>query len=249
MKFEFIQIDKYSPVPLYEQLKACLIKAIRNGTLTPGQKLPTEEEICLKFAISRPVVRQAYGELDKLGLLERKRGSGSFVKSNTDRGVFLMQLVSYNEELAMIGMKAGTDLKKKEVAPYHAQIYEKLRLEPQQHCLHLERMRYADKRPFTYIENFVPLDLFPGIENHDYGTESLYHIMKDVYGIYPARAVRSIRAEIIDPAQARLFHIEKGSPVHMLESTAYDQYDRPIDYSIETYPGNTHRFDFVVYRE
>lgn len=249
MKFEFIQIDKYSPVPLYEQLKACLIKAIRNGTLTPGQKLPTEEEICRKFCISRPVVRQAYGELDKLGLLERKRGSGSFVKSNTDRGVFLMQLVSYSEELAMIGMMAGTDLKKKEVAPYHAQIYEKLRLEPHQHCLHLERMRYADKRPFTYIENFVPMDLFPGIENHDYGTESLYHIMKDVYGIYPAKAVRSIRAEIIDPVQARLFHIEKGSPVHMLESIAYDQYDRPIDYSIETYPGNTHRFDFVVYRD
>ena len=249
MKFEFIQIDKYSPVPLYEQLKACLIKAIRNGTLTPGQKLPTEDEICRKFTISRPVVRQAYGELDKLGLLERKRGSGSFVKSNTDRGVFLMQLVSYSEELAMIGMTAGTDLKKKEVAPYHAQIYEKLRLEPQQHCLHLERMRYADKHPFTYIVNFVPMDLFPGIENHDYGTESLYHIMKDVYGIYPAKAVRSIRAEIIDPVQARLFHIEKGSPVHMLESIAYDQYDRPIDYSIETYPGNTHRFDFVVYRE
>ena len=77
MKFGFIQIDKYSPVPLYEQLKACLIKAIRNGTLTPGQKLPTEDEICRKFSISRPVVRQAYGELDKLGLLERKRGSGS----------------------------------------------------------------------------------------------------------------------------------------------------------------------------
>lgn len=249
MNFEFIQINKYSPIPLYEQLKGCLIKAIRQGTLTPGQKLPTEEEICRKFGISRPVVRQAYGELAKLGILERKRGSGSFVKANTDRGVYLMQLVSYQEELAMIGMRPGTDLKKKEVIPYHAQIYEKLGLESKQHCLHLERMRYADNSPFTYIENYVPMDLFPGIENHDYGRESLYHIMKDVYNIYPVKAVRSIRAEIISPVQAQLFHIEKGSPVHMLESISYDQYDRPIDYSIETYPGNTHRFDFVVYRE
>ncbi|MEY8357188.1 GntR family transcriptional regulator [Lachnospiraceae bacterium 54-53] len=249
MNFEFIQINKYSPIPLYEQLKDCLIKAIRNGTLTPGQKLPTEEEICRKFGISRPVVRQAYGELEKLRMLERKRGSGSFVKANTDRGVFLMQLVSYREELAMIGMKSGTDLKKKEVSPYHAQIYEKLCLEPKQRCLHLERMRYADNKPFTYIENYVPMDLFPGIEKHDYGTESLYHIMKDVYDTYPTKASRSIRAEIINPEQAHLFHIEKGSPVHMLESIAYDQYDRPIDYSIETYPGNTHRFDFVVYRD
>ncbi|MGL6217095.1 MAG: GntR family transcriptional regulator, partial [Lacrimispora sphenoides] len=62
MKFEFIQIDKYSPVPLYEQLKGCLITAIRSGNLIPGQKLPTEDELCRKFGISRPVVRQAYGD-------------------------------------------------------------------------------------------------------------------------------------------------------------------------------------------
>ena len=111
MKFEFIQIDKYSPVPLYEQLKGCLITAIRSGNLIPGQKLPTEDELCRKFGISRPVVRQAYGDLNKLGMLVRKRGSGSFVRSNTDRGIYLMQLVSYREELAMIGMVPGTDLK------------------------------------------------------------------------------------------------------------------------------------------
>lgn len=113
MKFEFIQIDKYSPVPLYEQLKGCLITAIRSGNLIPGQKLPTEDELCRKFGISRPVVRQAYGDLNKLGMLVRKRGSGSFVRSNTDRGIYLMQLVSYREELAMIGMVPGTDLKKR----------------------------------------------------------------------------------------------------------------------------------------
>lgn len=249
MALEFIHVDKYSPIPFYEQIKCCLMQAIREGLLSPGQKLPTEDEICRKFGISRPVVRQAYGELIRLGLLERKRGSGSFVKASTDRGIFITQLVSYQEELAMIGMTPGTDLKKKEIIPFHAEVYEKLSLTPRQKCLHLERMRYADGKPFTYIENYVPMELFPGIEHHNYASESLYHIMKEVYAIYPARAVRSIRAAIIAPSQAPLFHLEKGSPVHMLESVAYDQYDRPIDYSIETYPGDTHRFDFVVYRD
>lgn len=249
MTFDYIQIDKYSPVPLYEQLKSCLIQAIRKGSLIPGQKLPTEAEICSRYGISRPVVRQAYGELIKLGMLERKRGSGSFVKANTDRGLFITQLVSFREEMAMIGLKPGTDLKKREIIPFHAEVFEKLQLTPAQRCLHLERMRYADRKPFTYIENFVPMDLFPGIEIHNYAVESLYHIMKDDYDIYPAKAVRSIRAEIIDPAQAALFHIEEGSPIHLIESVAYDQYNRPIDYSIETYPGTTHRFDFVVYRD
>lgn len=249
MNYEFIQINKYSPVPLYEQLKSCLIKAIRCGTLTPGQKLPTEYELCSKFGISRPVVRQAYGELNRLGLLERKRGSGSFVGSNKDWGIYLMQLVSFREELVMLGMTPGTDLLKKEILPYQPEIFEKLELDPTQYCLHLKRMRYADKQPFSFIENFVPMNLFPEIEAHDYAAESLYQVMKDVYCINPVKAIRSIHAEIIDPAQANLFHIEKGSPVHMLESIAYDQFERPIDYSIETYPGNTHRFNFVVYRD
>lgn len=249
MDCNYIQIDKYSPIPLYEQLKGSLVKAIRKGELKPGHKLPTETEICKRYSISRPVVRQAYGELFKMGMLERKRGSGSFVKLSTDRGIFLNQLVSYQEELAMIGLTPGTDLKRQEIITWNEVAYEKLGLSHGGKCLHVERMRYASGSPFTYIENYVPAALFPGIETHDYGRESLYHVMKDCFDVYPVRAFRSIKAEVVRPELAHLLHVEKKAPVHLLESIAYDQYDRPVDYSIETYPGNTHRFDFVVYKD
>ena len=57
-----IQLDKISAVPLYEQLRKAL-EAITSGKLPAGTKLPTEEELCAQFGISRPVARQAYNML------------------------------------------------------------------------------------------------------------------------------------------------------------------------------------------
>ena len=58
-----IQLDKTSAVPLYEQLRKALLEAITSGKLSAGTKLPTEEELCAQFGISRPVARQAYNML------------------------------------------------------------------------------------------------------------------------------------------------------------------------------------------
>lgn len=63
-----IQLDKTSAVPLYEQLRKALLEAITSGKLSAGTKLPTEEELCAQFGISRPVARQAYNMLIEEGL-------------------------------------------------------------------------------------------------------------------------------------------------------------------------------------
>ena len=72
-----IQLDKISAVPLYEQLRKALLEAITSGKLPAGTKLPTEEELCAQFGISRPVARQAYNMLIEEGFVrseERRVG-------------------------------------------------------------------------------------------------------------------------------------------------------------------------------
>ena len=76
-----IHLDKTSAVPLYEQLRKALLEAITSGKLSAGTKLPTEEELCAQFGISRPVARQAYNMLIEDGFVERMRGRGNFVRS------------------------------------------------------------------------------------------------------------------------------------------------------------------------
>lgn len=72
-------IDRDSPIPLYYQLKLYLKQRVEMGNLRPGDRLPTEVELCEQFQISRAPVRQALAELVQEGLIYRRAGQGSFV--------------------------------------------------------------------------------------------------------------------------------------------------------------------------
>ena len=68
-----------SPMPLYRQLADELSERIRAGVYTPGSRIPSEHELASKYALGRPTVRQATEVLVRKRVLERRRGSGTFV--------------------------------------------------------------------------------------------------------------------------------------------------------------------------
>jgi GntR family transcriptional regulator len=245
---DYVNINKFSPVPLHEQIKSSVIKAMRAGIISPGEKLPTENEICQKFGVSRPVVRQAYSRLAQDGLVERKRGIGTFVKP-LSVGEFITHIFSYKEELNILGKKPGTVLVASDIMGFDEDIFSKLHLEKKDKCLKIERMRYANDQPFTFIKNYVPIKIFPGLEKYDFSKESLYHILTTQYDAEPVKSYRTLYAGIINIKEAGYLQVSVNSPINMLESLTFDKYDRPIDYSIETYPGNYHRFSFIAYKE
>jgi multiple sugar transport system substrate-binding protein len=72
-------IDSGSPVPIYYQLKLAIKDKIETGEFKPGERIPTEQELCERYGISRTPVRQALNEMVYEGLLTRRRGSGTFV--------------------------------------------------------------------------------------------------------------------------------------------------------------------------
>lgn len=72
-------IDKSVPIPLYYQLKQMIKRDIEKGKYKPGDRLPTEQELCERFDISRQPVRHALTELVYEGILYRKPGRGTFV--------------------------------------------------------------------------------------------------------------------------------------------------------------------------
>lgn len=90
---DYITINKYSLVPLYSQLKESIKEAIQNGILKPGDKLPTEHEICNHFNLSRTVTRQAFYELMSEGYIVRYKSRGTFVTNKVKRMYFLRKLL------------------------------------------------------------------------------------------------------------------------------------------------------------
>jgi multiple sugar transport system substrate-binding protein len=74
-------IDRNSPIPIYHQLKTLIREQIESGTWRPGDRIPTEQELCQSYNISRSPVRQALNELAYERLVVRRPGLGTFVNS------------------------------------------------------------------------------------------------------------------------------------------------------------------------
>ena len=90
--------DAAQAQPKYARLKNHLLVELKSGRLKPGEALPTEVELAGKLRVARSTVRQALGELDREGLIQRIRGKGTFITQDVYRrmrqglGVFALVL-------------------------------------------------------------------------------------------------------------------------------------------------------------
>ena len=73
------RLDSRSGVPTYLQLILQVKQAVRLGTLQPGDQLPTVQAVVGALSINPNTVLKAYRELDRAGLVEGRRGQGTFV--------------------------------------------------------------------------------------------------------------------------------------------------------------------------
>lgn len=74
------KINHNLDVPIYQQLVDGIRAAIKTGTLTPGQKLPTVQEVTDSLGIARGTIKRVYDELERMGLVEKVQGRGTFVR-------------------------------------------------------------------------------------------------------------------------------------------------------------------------
>jgi GntR family transcriptional regulator len=76
------RLDQRSGVPTYLQLVQQVKQALRLGILQPGDQLPTVKEVVAKLAINPNTVLKAYRELDHDGLVDPRRGQGTFISDD-----------------------------------------------------------------------------------------------------------------------------------------------------------------------
>lgn len=104
------QIDPLSRTPVYEQIKNQLERFILNGTIRPGEQIPSVRSLSLELSINPNTILKAYSELDKRGLICSVPGKGYFVCENAmqllheDKIASFRPLVEQLTEMAMAGV-------------------------------------------------------------------------------------------------------------------------------------------------
>ena len=74
-----VSVDPHDRTPIYAQLDRALRAAIATGRLGVGDQLPTVRQLAVELSLNANTVARVYGELERAGILETRRGVGTFV--------------------------------------------------------------------------------------------------------------------------------------------------------------------------
>ncbi len=77
----FLSIDSRDATPIYAQLERGLRAAIATGRLRPGDQLPTVRQLAVDLRVNANTVARVYAELERSGVIETRRGVGSFISA------------------------------------------------------------------------------------------------------------------------------------------------------------------------
>ncbi|HET7617265.1 MAG TPA: GntR family transcriptional regulator [Vicinamibacterales bacterium] len=80
-----VSVDARDATPLYAQLQHGLRAAVAAGRLRPGDQLPTVRQLAVDLRINANTVARVYAELERSGVIETRRGVGSFIAATPER--------------------------------------------------------------------------------------------------------------------------------------------------------------------
>jgi len=241
------EFDRTTPVPLYHQLKEWFAVRIASGELAPGAQLPTELELCERFGLSRGVVRQALSELRYDGLVERHRGRGTYVSVPKTAEGLISGLRGLADDALLRGQKVESTVLVLREVPAAESIARLLGLSPGDSVVELERVRRLDGEPHVLVMTYLPAALVPALVERDLGgTESLYRILREEYGLVIVSSRRRVEATVAGSREARLLEIDRGAPLLVLRSVGYTIGGRPFDYFIAYHRGDRSAFEAVL---
>jgi GntR family transcriptional regulator len=171
------QIQFDSNIPYYVQLVEILKEPIRRSELKPGDQLPGEFELCEQFGISRTVVRQALQELEKEGLIQRRKGKGTFVAPSKIDENLVQKLTGFYQDMTSRGQAPKSQVLRFEVIPVCPKIAELLQLSTDQNVFVIERLRSVNDDPIVLVTTYLPYHLCPELGRYDLSEQSLYAIL------------------------------------------------------------------------
>lgn len=227
--------------PRYTQLYRHISAAIGSGALEADAQLPPERDLAEITDVSRVTVRKAVAQLVEEGLLEQRRGAGTFVRPPPAKLEHkLSALLSFTEYMRQRGMTSTSQILRRGLFAPVPDEQMALGLPGGAMVARVDRLRSADAVPMALEWSSLPQDILPEPEKVE---TSLYDILRE-RGNVPVRAVQRITAVNLSAGDAQLLHLPDGAAVLRIDRTAYLPSGRPIEFTRGLYRSDI--YDFVA---
>ena len=229
-------------LPVYYQIKNKIQEWIVTKEYSPGDRLPSENELAKIFEVSRLTVRQAIALLDQEKLVFRKRGEGTFVTKDSQLIDSLgLEFSGFMDDLFYQVSKSITKSVEIDQVPASKVVQEKLEISDDS-VYRVRRVRELNNYLFAYTVNYLPNDIGCQITSEMLLKEPMLKILEVKLGYEFDEAFQTIEASFSDQEVSRQLEIPSGSPLLYVERIMYDKNQKPIEYVQSSYRGDLYKY-------
>lgn len=239
-----MQMDQEAQkTPVYQQLLATLRSLVENQDFAEGDRFLTERQVSERYGVSRPTANKALASLVAEGILEFRKGVGTFVRGRVldyDLGA----LVSFTRKALAAGKRPSTQVLAFETISPEAlppEVASELKGVNATFVYYMERLRLADGVPVILEHRHVVADYCLQLDRKELHG-SLYDAFTTRYGLQIGDADLRIRAMELTGTEARLLGARSGQPALEVLCTGYLRGGEPLWRERTIYRGDLYEF-------
>ena len=237
-------IDRQALDPAYIQLVNILKKQIAKGVYLPGNRLPSESEMCKRYRVSPMTVRRSINCLLDQGIVNTIQGSGTYVKAPDFGGVTF----SLGEFHNIFKDKERTRVKVLEVVIIKAdeQTAQRLAIRDGERAILIRRVLIRDGDPILYHKEYLVYDPRRPIVEAELEVTSLHGLFVGTGETKLKKGDLTIEAAVLTKEEADVLNTMHMQPAFRLEHIFYDFEDRPVSWGRFICRGDRLKFTTTV---
>jgi GntR family transcriptional regulator len=224
-------------IPAYKRIRGVIWKRIKTGRLKPGDVVDSERDLAKIHEVSLMTARQALISLERDGIVERRRGAGTFVAPPK---IHFNKLMSYTEQMASRGLLARSQLLGLKIIDREPEIAARLGKQSNSPLIKVERLRQAANEPFALETCYLSAEDFGGLLSAGLARNSLFSILEHDFNVELAHADEEVDATAADPKIAELLAVAPGTPLLRIRQVIYSTKGKATVYVLGFYRSDRH---------
>lgn len=215
--------------PLYRQIRQLIVSALDQGEWKPGELIPSEMDLAVRFQVSQGTVRKAIDELAAENLLVRRQGKGTFVATHHEaRAQYRFLRLQPDSGPEVPAQSRFLECRRIRAS---AEIAAQLELKTGDPVVFVRRLLSFESVPTVLDDIWLPGAAFRGLtaERLSQYHGPLYGLFETEFGTRMIRAEERIRAVAAEGDVIDVLAVDPGAPLLLVERLSYTYGDRPVE--------------------
>jgi GntR family transcriptional regulator len=223
--------------PVYKRIQSAIRKRIDSTDLKPGDAVASERELAKTHKVSLMTARHALAGLEREGIVERRRGAGTFVAAPK---IHFNKLMSYTEQMSSRGLTPRSRVLVTKIVEDEPEVAARLGLPATGRMVKIERLRMTSEEPFALETCYLPAAEFSDLVDAPLARNSLFATLQDDYGVELTYADEEIDCTTADANVAKLLSSPRGAAVLRIRQVIYSTRGKATIYVIGFYRSERH---------